>query len=198
MKAPILLVMAACLGFAMTANAQNVQGGVAVDEGFYIGGGVGATDLRVKSPEFDSVSLAETGFKIIGGYRFNPFFSVEAAFFNPGKFSESDDGVNVTLRAHTIQAFAVGRFPIGGPISGFGKAGITHWTADLTGTAEGATGTLTDGSIDFTFAIGIEGQINDQLSAALQAEQTTIDASVDDIPVEWRLRLVSASILYRF
>ncbi len=83
MKAPILLVMAACLGFAMTANAQNVQGGVAVDEGFYIGGGVGATDLRVKSPEFDSVSLAETGFKIIGGYRFNPFLLGRSRLLQP-------------------------------------------------------------------------------------------------------------------
>ena len=195
MKSFALVAMVSVAGVANIANAQD---GDTADKGFYIGAGVGHSDLRLKSPEFGQGSTDETGFKVIGGYQFYPNFAVEVAYFKPGKFSEAEDGESLTLDVDTVQAFGVGRFPIAGPVWGFAKAGLTRWSADLTGSANGRTGTLSDDGTDFTFAFGAEARFNDQLSATVQIEQTTIDAPVVDIPVEWRLRFLSASILYRF
>jgi OOP family OmpA-OmpF porin len=200
MKASILLAVMGIIGGVPVAAHAAIPGVVDGSEsGFYMGGAVGQSRLKVSSSEFDgSATLKETGFKVFGGYQLNPYFSLEAGYYNPGKFSESGGGANLTLDVDVLQVSAIGTFPIAGGVEGFGRIGVSRWDADLTGSLDGETETLEDSSTDFTFGIGIQARLTDNLTIGAQVEQTEVEQDVEDVDVDWELRFFSVFARYRF
>jgi OOP family OmpA-OmpF porin len=199
MKTALLITAGILGGFPVASMAASPS---IVDEnesGFFVGAGLGQTTLRVTSPEFDGSGTAhETGFKLIAGYQFNKFFSLEGAYYQPGKFSESEDGDTLTLDADVVQGFAVGAFPIVNGLDVIGKVGFSRWDSTLTASSGFNTGRLKDNGTDFTWGLGLGAKLTDNLSASVVFEQTKIDAPIIDIPVTWRLRYLYAAVKYRF
>ena len=167
---------------------------VANPRGFYLGAGVGASRAEDWcGPYFDTTILTcdnnTVGYKLYGGYRFNDFLGLEAAYVDLGtlRLDALYRGAPVSnrfdLRGATLQG--VVHLPIGRAFSLFGKAGAIYW--DLTNEASGAgvAGTTKDNGFDV--ALGVGGQYFLTRHFALRAEYEyfpnlgTLDAIAGDV-----------------
>lgn len=168
------------------------------DSGFFVGATVGQSKLHVSS-EGDSADIGdESGFKLIGGYRVNPWLSFETAYFNPGQFSESEDGVTLRLKTDVLQASIVGTAPLGNVVSVFARAGAAYWDAELFGSDGEFEETLSDSGTDFNWGFGANIRATDKVNIRLEFDETKIDAPIGDLPVEWRLRFLQVGVTYTF
>jgi opacity protein-like surface antigen len=108
--------------------------------GPYVGIGWGHFDLKLDN--FNDVdqavnSIAHSGddaWKVDAGYRFNPYFALEADYLNfgtPGdSFQGSGTNGNYALHLSGAAPFAVGTLPLG-PFELFAKAGWLFYDSDL-------------------------------------------------------------------
>lgn len=200
MKTVALLIAAAgVIGGIPVANAANANIIDESESGFYVGAGLGQTKLRVTSSELDGSGDAdETGFKVLGGYQFNRYFSLEAAYYQPGKVTESEDGDSISLETDIVQGFAVATLPMTERFDFIGKVGISSWDSTLTASSGFQTGRLKDNGTDLTWGVGVAAHITENLFARAEVEQTEIDAPVGSLPLKWRLRYFYATLAYRF
>jgi opacity protein-like surface antigen len=200
MKLVCLLALVGVIGGGpVAAHAANSGIEDGNDSGFFAGGSVGQSRLRVSSPELEgSGNTQETGFKVFAGYRLNPYLSFEGAYYDPGKFSEAEDGDSLTLEADLVQFSAIGSYPIAGHVDLFARLGITYWDATLTGSSDGETGSLSDNGTQLNWGVGIAAHLSDNVSVRAELDQTEIDQALGDLPVTWRLRFFSVGVSYRF
>ena len=95
---------------ALLASAASLLGTAAnaADNGFYLGAGVGQTDVKVDEG-IVQVDGDDTAFKVIAGFRPLDFFAVELNYIDFGNVEDS--GFKVEGSAFT--AYAVGFLPLG-------------------------------------------------------------------------------------
>jgi opacity protein-like surface antigen len=123
-------VMAASVSATSIASTADTDSGSS--SGAYVGAGWGRFNLKI-----DSFSDVESGisdithshdnaFKINAGYRFMPYFALEADYIDfgdPGStFSGTGSSGNYKLHVSGFAPFAVATLPLG-PFEVFGKAG---------------------------------------------------------------------------
>ncbi len=103
------------------------------DDGFYVGGSVGSSSL---SNDFDGfeVDADSTAFRLIAGWQFNDFFSLEGGYHNFGELEQSfdDNGelVDISLKADGFTLGGTGSIPLGEKFALFGRAGAFFWDGD--------------------------------------------------------------------
>jgi OmpA-OmpF porin, OOP family len=140
---------------AMTVSAGAIaQSAMAPVPGFYAGLDVGQTDV---GPEDD------TGFKIFGGYRFHTNIAAEVGY---GLLFDKS-GVEVT----SLEAVAVGIFPINNQFSIFGKLGFAMLEAKFDGGSEDDT--------EITYGIGVQFDFTRNLGVRAQWQRYSTDP--DDV-----------------
>jgi OmpA-OmpF porin, OOP family len=168
--------------------------------GFYIGGGVGNTNLNLSSTAFgDAGSEEETGFKLTGGWQFHPFLAAELSYYNPGDFSERVGADALKVSADIFEASLVGTFPIVGNLQGFGRAGFARWDGRLDATVDGESGSFEDTGTDFNWELGLQYRFSPHFRIRAGFEQTEIDTSIADVlPVTWRVRFTQLTAIYQF
>lgn len=195
----LLLVLAGVLSAVpVAAQAQGFHEN-ALSPGFYAGGTLGQSKLRITSPGLDgSGNSDETGFKLIGGYRFNPHFSLETAYYNPGQFSESEDGATLRLKTNIFQFSAVGEAPIAGPVSVFVRAGAAYYDAKLTASDGFNSGSLTETGTEFNWGFGVNVAASERVNLRFEFDESKIDAPIGTMPLEWRLRFLQLGVTYTF
>ena len=169
------LILAAA-GLALCASAPPA---IAKDSGGYVGASVGVTAIDIcddlNALGFTNCDDEDTGFKIFGGYKFNPYFAVEGGYADFGEISASFGGSTVTAESDAVFAAAVGILPVGKRFSLFGKAGLFFW--DIT--ASGPAGTASDDGTDALLGIGLNYDITEQW--AVRAEFESYDSGDDDV-----------------
>ena len=76
--------------------------GAYADNGFFVGGSIGSVEL---SEDFDGLNIDTdaTSFRIVGGWRFNDYFSVEGGYHDFGDFEQQVD-VNGTPATASLSA----------------------------------------------------------------------------------------------
>jgi OOP family OmpA-OmpF porin len=145
--------------------------------GFYAGAAVGPSRAEDWcGPFFDTVVLScdnsELGYKVFGGYRFNDFLGVEAAYVDFGRFSADlvilGDAVSDKARFRGGTAQAVLYLPITGQFDLFGKAGGIYWDVRSDTTINGAPANRSGNGFDV--AVGIGAQYSLTRHFALRAE----------------------------
>src|SRR3954467_14436817 len=152
----------ASLAIAGTANAA--------DNGFYLGVGVGQSNVDIKSAS-GRVDGDDTGFKAIAGFRPLDSFGVEVNYVDFGKVSKNGS----KAEADAVSAYAVGFLPVG-PVDVFAKAGVVNSDTSFRGTVgEKFSGSSTD----FTYGGGVQFRLL-SLSARLEYEVFDVD-SFDDL-----------------
>ena len=164
-----LLVAAFCLS-AGPAAAQGT--------GFYAGGSVGRTSVdvcRKLGSGLTSCDDTDSGFKLFGGYKFNPNFGAEVAFVDLGEIKATGPGGTARLESDGLQLAAVGRFPINPQFDVFGKLGLFMW--DIS--ASGPGGSLSDDGTDIMIGAGVSWHFTRQLS--LRGEWERFDIDGDDV-----------------
>lgn len=111
----------------------------AADGGWYGGLGLGRSSNRFDIGNFssgvagvrESQHRNDSGFKVFGGYQFDPYFGVEGGYADLGKFSYDYSGTTSATSHYKVHAWslaATGTAPLGQGFSMFGKLGValTH------------------------------------------------------------------------
>jgi OOP family OmpA-OmpF porin len=121
----------------------------------------------------DVGDLDDIGFKIFGGYQFHRNFAAEVGY---GLLMDKND-VEVT----TMELVGVGMFPIQNQFSIIGKLGLANVEVDTPAGSEDKT--------ELTWGIGVQFDINRNLSARAQWQRYETDEELD---------FFSIGVLYRF
>lgn len=103
------------------------------DSGFYLGGSVGSATL---TEDFDGLDIDadSTPYRLMIGWQFNDFFSLEGGYQNFGRFEERLDIVggpfDVRLKADGFTLGATGSIPLTDTVALFGRGGAFFWDGD--------------------------------------------------------------------
>src|SRR5215831_2155213 len=158
MKRILSLVLAAAL-----------SGGVCVSQayaasGLYLGAGLGHSSVKTDTGA-GTIDATDTAYKAFVGYRFNMIpiidLAVEAGYTDFGKPSQTIANQNVEFKLHGPNAAGLLIFPLG-PFDLYGKVGMLHWTADVSG-ANGSSTSGTDpyyglGAAFYFWKIGVRAE----------------------------------------
>jgi len=190
-------VMLFALGIAFTPMAQA--------EGGFAGVGFGQTsvdidcDLDITCSAYDS----DTGFKIFGGYQFNPYFAFEVAYLDLGEAKASGTDSFLGSATGTIEAsgfnFAVvGSFPVAERFDLMAKAGFFRWDLDLSASSS-VFGSGSASETGFSPMFGIGGSFNITKNLGVRVEyEKFLDVGDENTTGQSDVDLLSASLVFRF
>jgi OOP family OmpA-OmpF porin len=184
---------------AVLALGALVAAPQAAAQGFYVGGSVGQSDFNDGNVVPDLITSGtvdgkDTGFKIFGGYQFNPYFGLELAIVDLGEASYSGTFGGVPVVGGTVDAWgfnfsAVGTLPLGAGFALFGKVGLFVYEAEANDVTGGLpfTGTSDDTNVSF----GVGASYDFTRNFRIQVEWERFEA-VDTID------LLSIGVVYKF
>lgn len=190
---------------------------IAADPGWYIGGNIGESKAFIDDKEttksllgagFVTTSIEDDdrdfGFKVFGGYQFNPYFALEGGYVDLGKFGFDATTLpagtlSAEIKLNGLNVDAVGILPFTEKFSAFGRIGLLYAEAKDTFTGTGAVIVLDPkpGKTDtnYKFGIGVEYDFTPAFGMRMEGERYRInDALGNDGDVD----LVSIGALYRF
>jgi hypothetical protein len=190
MKRALLAATAFALAGASTTalSADN-------DSGFYIGGGVGQFNVQIDDVDDTNNALErldddDTAWKAFGGYRFNPYLSLELAYIdfgNPnGRASASGSSGDYSVDLSGLAPYVIGTIPLG-PIELFGKVGYYFYDVDLTADIDDPLSPDFDSSTsdeDLLYGFGAGVTFFEHLHARLEYEKIDSDV-LDDADAIW-------------
>jgi OmpA-OmpF porin, OOP family len=148
---------------------------------FYVGASAGRSDIdnEIAFPGLITSGTADgknTGYKIFGGYEFNPYFGVEISLVDLGKvkYSGSYLGVPVTggkVEVTGLNGSAVGIVPVSQSFSLFGKLGIFAWEASWSEVSGGVPTKAQDNGADLSIGAGFAINFTKNFSARVEWER---------------------------
>lgn len=210
MKSPTASATLAAFAFASPLAMAN-------DSGWYLGGNVGQSsvnidDERIISSLLDSgfVTTSMTdddrdlGYKLFGGYQFNPHFSLEGGYFDLGQFgftavTAPPGTLTGTIKLRGVNLDLLGRLPITQRFSAFGRVGVNYAEAKDTFAGTGAVNVLSPNrkksDANHKIGLGLQYDFTQHLAMRIEAERYRIDDAVGN---RGDTDLVSAGLVFRF
>jgi OOP family OmpA-OmpF porin len=162
---------AACAGALMALASFSSY---AVDNGIYLGASVGESGVEFDE-NFEGTSFnydaSATGFKVIAGWRFLDWLSVEANYVDLGSADDNVEGQRIETDIDGVSLGVVGFLPIG-PVDLFARVGAIDWSADLSAPGLGISGS--DDGTDLTYGVGAQFRV---WGLSLRAEYEVFDIS---------------------
>lgn len=165
----------ALLAAVLTLSAMS-SGALAQDRGWLAGVSYGASNADQACDGIPvSCDKRDTGWKVFGGYQFNPNLAVELAYVGLGKVTANGviGGVPVNAEAEGEgwEVSVVGKFPFSQTFSILGRIGAFHWEVDATATAGVpalARVTANANGTDLTYGLGLEYNFSRTISGRLE------------------------------
>lgn len=187
-------------GLALLSLMASTTALAATQPGFYVGAGVGKATTEIESDGTSEFDSDDTSFKVFGGYNFNQYFAVEAAYFDGGKPEETVIAVpgargTIDISTTALIASVLGRVPVGDIFSVYGKLGLASYETELKGRVNGDVVTGDDDSDDGV-AYGVGAAFNIGPSFELRAEYEAFSGSFFDSDIDVTALTVNA--LYKF
>ena len=184
-----LAARALSLGILIVAS-----GSVLGQAGPYLGGALGQSTLKEWCDTGGSTSATlaacedtDTGWKLLGGYRFNRYLAAEASYIDWGEVTATvrsgTQTVGVKASQHSYGVAAVGILPVGEHLELFGKAGFLLTEQETT-----ATRTVNRDDTEFHYGVGVKYPFTRNWAVRGEWEKT------DKLKVE----LLSIGLEYRF
>lgn len=103
------------------------------DGHFYLGGSIGSASLSEDFDGFD-VDADSTAYRLVAGWQFSDYFSLEGGYHNFGTFEQGFDvggePVDVSLKADGFVLGATGTVPLSEKFALYGRAGFFFWDGD--------------------------------------------------------------------
>ena len=127
MNKQTLAVMALTMMFSIAPLSAHAG------DGFFVGASIGSASL---DDDFDGLNVDDdtTSFRIVGGWRVNQYFALEAGYHDFGDFEQSFtvNGVQskAKLSADGFTLGVTGSLPVAYRIEIFGRAGMFFWDGD--------------------------------------------------------------------
>jgi len=153
--------------------------------GFYLGAGAGRFNLDIRNLEDVAnatgsvVHSDNDAWKIFAGYRFIPYFALEAAYIDFGRasdrFTTSGSSGNYRLGLSGFAPYAIGTLPLG-PVELFGKIGYYYYNVNINADFSPPSQSNVDSShsrTDLLYGAGIGMTFFDHLH--VRAEYETVD-----------------------
>jgi OOP family OmpA-OmpF porin len=163
---------------------------VATDNGVYLGGSLGQSGVSFDEvadgidADFDASGV---GYKLIAGWRFLDWLSVEANYLDLGSPDDNVQGEKIETDVSGFSLSAVGFLPVG-PVDLFARVGAIDWSADVTAPDLDIRGSE-DGT-DLTYGVGAQFRV---WSLSLRAEYELFDISDADT-----VDLISVGVTWTF
>ena len=98
---------------------------VAAHAGVYLGAGAGVSDYNESLWSIEG-GAHETGWTAFGGYQFNRYLALEAAWVDLGQVAQG----NASVATQGMSAAGIGSIPVGSSFSIFAKIGLFVWDQD--------------------------------------------------------------------
>lgn len=191
-KIAIVALLASCI--ATPALADNTGR-------FYLAGDLGTVRLsNTTVPPVGSYSATTfqnpNMIRIAGGYHFSQMMAVEIGYAKFGDSTISYGGIgDATLATHSIQAAAVGTFPLNPQFDLIGKLGFSNNTEELTGTGGFATINASESKTDLLIGLGAQYNLNSQVGIRAQYESF---GKYDSYPNPVKASVLSVGVAYTF
>jgi len=181
------------LGFSHSAAAQEPD-----TSGFYIGAGLGQFDVKVDDLEgvgdvLEELDADDSAWKVVMGWRFNPFISIEADYVDlgapNGDFDASGSSGQYELDLAGVAGYVVGTLPIG-IFEASAKVGYyfhdvdVHVDFDNIGPNNGNVFDSSNSSEALAYGVGAGVTLFERLNAKVEYEFFDID-DVDDAYALW-------------
>lgn len=190
---------------------------MADDAGWYVGGNVGQSKATIDDPRITSgllggglttTSIADRnrdiGYKLYGGYQFNPNFSMEGGYFDLGKFgftaNTSPAGtLDGNIKVKGLNLDLVGTLPITEKFSAFGRGGVTYYQSKDSFSGTGVVGVSnpnpSKSGASYKFGVGLQYAFTPALAMRTEVERYRINDAVGN---KGDIDLVSVGLVYRF
>jgi OOP family OmpA-OmpF porin len=190
---------------------------LADDTGWYGGANVGQSRAKIDDPRiiggllndgFTTTSIydvnRDTGYKLFGGYQFNPNFALEGGYYDLGKFGFNANtlpagALNGNIRVTGLNLDAVGLFPFTEKFSAFGRVGLNYADAKDSFSGSGLVNVTNPDpskrSLNYKFGAGLQYAFTEKLAMRVEAERYRIDDAVGN---KGDVDLVSVGLIYRF
>lgn len=132
-------------------------------EGVYLGGGVVGGWLDVSDINFRA---QQVGYKLMGGWRVNKNFAVEATWQDFGNFSDSVSDVDVKVGVDGYTVEAIGILPTSADVELYGKLG--YFDSDFKIAASGFDGNINDSDNGALLGFGMQAEAWPQIVVRLE------------------------------
>lgn len=159
--------------------------------GFYVGAGWGRFNLNLRGlDDVDNAVSAvfhkkDDAWKIFGGYRFNPYLGVEAAYIDFGKprdrFDASGSSGDYRVHLSGFAPYVIGTLPLG-PVELFGKVGYYFYDNNITADFDQPLQPRVDSThsrTDFLYGGGVGTTFFDHLHVRAEYEKVDISHAKD-------------------
>lgn len=210
-KTPVALTL---LGMATLSTCALAQ-----DASWYMGANVGQTkatidDARINrslvGAGFSSTTIEDrdhdTGYKVFGGYQFNPNFAIEGGYFNLGQSGFTATTVPSgsligDIKVQGVNLDLVGTLPITERLSVLGRVGANYAQTDgtfrTTGAAQAFNFNPSPSARDTNLKVGLgmEYAVTESLSWRAEVERYRINDAVGN---KGDVDLYSVGLVYRF
>lgn len=156
-------IIAAVIGFALTAAMPLVAHSQSATRGVYVGVGAGEAwainypDLTCTPQVTDNCKKTSTVFRFFGGWQFGRNWALEFAFSDLGKVTASTPGVfDQSVKARVSEMTIVGSWPTSERTSLYAKAGAYYGSSSAETTQNGVTTRFTEARSNATVAAGLQ------------------------------------------
>jgi OOP family OmpA-OmpF porin len=165
----------------------------------YVGVNVGSATQKI-SAGGASGSENKTGAKIYAGSSINKNFGVEVGYVDFGKVSKSSssgaNSASFSVDSYAAYLAATAIAPVSTQFSLFAKLGLTANRSKLSGTLNGASGSIDENHTDTIIGVGAAYAFSNKLSAVVEYEN--FGKVVKGDGVEVKADLVSLGLRYKF
>jgi OmpA-OmpF porin, OOP family len=172
-------VVLGCVAVLWSAMGCATVSAADIDPGFYVGVGVGEATVELDDVDFDD---SDGAFKLFGGYRFNPYFGVELAYFDGGTAQDGQAGFPGTVEIETtgVNLSAIVTAPFGDDFSIFAKLGYASLDFEVAANVFGMRIPVDDDTEEeLSFGAGASLAVNESFS--LRAEYEAFDFEDADV-----------------
>jgi OmpA-OmpF porin, OOP family len=211
---------------AATATPISVP---AAEAGFYFGAGAGQAKYDVSQEELDDIFIsafeaaganvldgaselddADTAFGVIAGYRFNPYFAVEATYFDLGTADYDGEALvdlpgplglavfegGITLESTGPAVSALAIWPVAEEFDLYARVGLFFSDTEAKIALEDESDTLSGSDEDVWYGVGGAWNLGEQWSVRLDYQRLQ-DVGNEDETGEGNVDTWSLGILFR-
>lgn len=173
---------------ASAARADN-------ERGFYAGAGVGQFNVKIDDIDdaygaIERLDDDDAAWKLFAGYRFNPYFALEAAYIDFGKpksrFNASGSSGDFKVSLDGFAPYLIGSLPLG-PVELFAKVGYYYYDVKTSVDVDDLGGNVfrsSNSDHDLLYGAGVGMTFFDHLHARLEYEKIDAD-QLDDADALW-------------
>lgn len=147
------------------------------------------------------------GFKLNGGYQFNPYVALEGGYFDLGKFGYTANTANPVpggsltgdMRVRGLNLDLVGTLPLTGKLSALGRVGVNYARVNdrfsSTGGVPVGVPTASKSEANVKYGVGLNYAVSETLAMRLELERYRVN---DAIGNKGDIDMVSVGLVYRF